>query len=76
MKIIFFFIDYFKRMKKLSIIVAILLALMPFLLGQQVSPVINYISGSPSEVKNPAYSSYRGGTLIYLQVVGHSLMPS
>ncbi len=61
---------------KLSITIALLFALVPFLLAQNTGPVINYISSSPSSVVNPVYSSYRGGTFIYMQVVGHSSMPS
>jgi hypothetical protein len=61
---------------KLSITIALLLTLLPFLLAQQASPIINYVSSSPSQITNPAHSSYRGGTLIYMQVVNHNPMPS
>lgn len=34
------------------------------------------VSSSPAEVKNPVYSSLRGGRLVYINAVGHSTNPS
>jgi len=41
------------------------------LLAQTNGPQILYISSSPSSVVNPAYSSLRGGALIYIKAIGH-----
>lgn len=37
---------------------------------------IIYVSGSPTSISRPAYSSTVGGTMIYMKVTGHSRMAS
>ena len=37
---------------------------------------IEDVSGSTITPQTPAYSSLRGGKMIYLKVIGHSLVPS
>jgi hypothetical protein len=60
----------------MKIAIIILLALLPSLLAQEAGPLILYVSGSPTTQVSPAYSSLRGGALIYLQVIGHDPMAS
>lgn len=59
-------------MKKLSIL--LLLILSPLVLAQDAGPVVYYISSDPSNQVAPAFSSYRGGKLIYMFVTGHDPM--
>jgi hypothetical protein len=58
---------------KLSIILLIL-ALVASLFAQQAGPTVFYVSNDPSQQTSPAYSSLRGGKLIFLKVTGHDPM--
>lgn len=57
---------------KLAII--LLLALIASLHAQEGGPSIISVSGSPSTVSYPIYSSLNGGKMIYINVIGHDPM--
>ena len=60
----------------MKLFILLLLVLSPLAVAQKTGPVILSISGSPSSIVAPAYSSRRGGALLYIKAIGHDPMAS
>ena len=58
----------------MKLAIAILLSLLFTLHAQTAGPTIISVSSNPTQVTTPVYSSWRGGKLIYINVIGHDPM--
>lgn len=54
----------------------ILLCMIPFALLQNYGPTILFVTSNPDSIFAPIISSTAGGTLIYINAIGHNPIPS
>ena len=60
----------------MRLVLLLLMMLVHLAAPQQVPLAISFVSGSPSSVSNPVYSSLRGGRYIYIKAMGHNPDPT
>lgn len=58
----------------MKLAIVLLLSLFLTLHAQTAGPTIISVSGDPTMVSTPVYSSLRGGKLVYINVIGHDPM--
>ena len=60
----------------MRLVLLLFIVLLHLAAPQQVPLAISFVSGSPSSVSNPVYSSLRGGRYIYIKAMGHNPDPT